>query len=68
MKERNGLSITGVLELLGRFKYQLINMEGWKNLPAYNCTLADGVSDYGRLLELFVKTARYSRNLVWAQR
>jgi hypothetical protein len=51
----------------GRFKHQLINMEGWKQLPAYNCTLADGVSDYGRLLNLYVKTVRYSRDDSWAK-
>jgi hypothetical protein len=52
----------------GRFKHQLINMEGWKQLPTYNCTLADGVSDYGRLVELYVKTVRYSRDDVWARK
>ena len=46
----------------GRFKWQLINMEGWKQLPEYNCTLADGISDYGRLVDLFVKTARCLRH------
>jgi hypothetical protein len=50
----------------GRFKWQLINMEGWKNLPAYNCSLADGVTDYGRLIDLFVRTARYSQDAAFA--
>lgn len=39
----------------------------WKDAGAgqYNCTYPDGLSDMGRLLELFSDTVRLSRNTKW---
>ena len=46
------------------FRGQLINMEGWSD----GCLLADGIPDYGRLLDMFVKTSRYSGDPAWRLR
>eukprot|EP00039_Didymoeca_costata_P001770 m.54923 g.54923 ORF g.54923 m.54923 type:complete len:1009 (+) comp10959_c1_seq2:92-3118(+) len=43
-----------------------IDMGHWKDLSCgYNCTFPDGLSDHGRVMALFTKAVRYSRNMTW---
>jgi hypothetical protein len=48
-----------------------IDMGHWKDKWAdlgdgrYNCTYPDGLTDHGRIIELFADTVRYTRNESW---
>jgi hypothetical protein len=48
-----------------------IDMGHWKDKWAdggdgrYNCTYPDGLTDHGRMLQLFADTVRYTRNETW---
>ena len=48
-----------------------IDMGHWKDVWAdagdgrYNCTYPDGLTDMGRVLQLYTDTVRFSRNTKW---